>query len=187
MGGRDKLLESVAGQPLLRLVASRALATAVPVLAVLPPDRPDRAKALRGLPLQTVVAENAAQGMATSLRAGLAALPPGTTGAMILPADMPLITTADLSLLLIRHRDAPCAILRACTADGRAGHPVLFPADLFPDLMALSGDEGGRSVLKARPERLHLLPLPGDHAMLDLDTAEDWAAFRAAATGSGGE
>lgn len=179
MEGRDKLLEPVSGRPLLRLVAKRALATGAPVAVVLPPDRPARAAALDGLAVQTIIAAEAAEGMAASLRAGIAALPRGTPAALILPADMPGITGEDLSLMLDRWAETPGLILRGATAEGREGHPVLFPADLFPALMALTGDEGGRSVLKANRARLRLAALPGDHAVLDLDTPEDWAAFRA--------
>jgi CTP:molybdopterin cytidylyltransferase MocA len=186
MLGRDKLLEPVQGRPLLRLVTERALATGVGVIVVLPPDRPARAAALSGLAVQTIIAEDAATGMTASLRAGLAALPPGTPAAMILPADMPGLTTDDLALLLLAHHDDPHAILRGTGPDGREGHPALFPADLFPALMALTGDEGGRSVLRAHRDRVRLIALPHDHATLDLDTPQDWAAYRAA-NGSGGE
>lgn len=179
MGGRDKLLEPVSGRPLLRLVVERALSTGAPVLAVLPPDRPDREAALAGLDLRKVTASNAAEGMAASLRAGIAALPTEAPAAMILPADMPGITGEDLSLMLKEWTETPDLILRGATAEGGEGHPVLFPADLFPALLALTGDEGGRSVLKASRARLRPVSLPGDHAVLDLDTPEDWAAFRA--------
>jgi molybdenum cofactor cytidylyltransferase len=187
MGGRDKLLEPVQSRPLLRLVVERALVTGAGVIVVLPPDRPERASALGGLTVQAVTAQDAAQGMTASLRAGLAALPAACTSTMILPGDMPGITSSDLSALLTLHTKHPHAILRGTTADGREGHPALFPADLFPALMALTGDEGGRSVLKAHRDRVRLVALPGDHATLDLDTPEDWAAYRAATAGSGGQ
>lgn len=185
MGGRDKLMEPVAGLPLLRLMAERALATGAPVLAVLPPDRPARATALAGLALRRITAEDAAEGMAASLRAGIAALPPDAPGVMILPADMPGITAEDMARMLDRWAGAPDTILRGTDEQGREGHPVLFPADLFPALMALTGDRGARSVLAANRARLRTIALPGDHAVLDLDTPEDWATFRAG-EGSGG-
>lgn len=179
MGGRDKLLEEVAGRPLLRLVAERALASGAKTLVTLPEDRPARAEALLGLPLETVRVADANNGMSASLRAGLAALPRKATAAVILPADMPGITTEDLQLFLAAHAKMPEKLFRGSSAGGRHGHPALFPADLFPALMGLSGDEGGRSVLKANTHRLELIPLPGTHAVLDLDTPEDWAAYRA--------
>lgn len=185
MGGRDKLLEPVGGEPLVAHAARKALATGAPVVVVLPPDRPLRGAALAGLGVAMVTAPDAAQGMAASLRAGLAALPPDAPGVMVLPADMPGLTADDLDALIAAHRAEPGAILRGATQAGRAGHPVLFPADLIPALAAVTGDEGGRAVIAAHPARVRLLPLPGDHALLDLDTPEDWAAFRAAGRDSG--
>ena len=184
MGPGDKLTEPVAGRPMLAHLAGQALATGAPVTVVLPPDRPARRAALAGLALRIVVAEDAALGMTASLRAGIAALPPHSPGAMILPADMPGLTTADLVLILARFAEDPGRIVRGGTPDGREGHPALFPADLFPALCALTGDEGGRSVIRANRDRLALVPLPGDHAVLDLDTPEDWAAYHARPSGS---
>ncbi len=179
MAPRDKLTEMVEGQPLLCRTARRALATEAPVLVVLPPDRPDRDRAVEGLDLIRVLAVEAAQGMTASLRAGLAALPPGATGVMVLPADMPDLDTPDLRRLLEGFAAEPARILRGAGQDGTPGHPVIFPADLFPELMALAGDEGGRSVIARHRGRLRLVPLPGDRALVDLDTPEDWAAWRA--------
>ncbi|MDQ2065635.1 nucleotidyltransferase family protein [Xinfangfangia sp. CPCC 101601] len=178
MGARDKLLEPIQGQPLLRRVAERACATATHVFVVLPRDRPQRAEALQGLSMKQVIAEHATHGMTASLRAGIGALPEDTSAVIILPADMPGITTEELQLFLKHHAQAPSAILRGCTEDGHEGHPALFPANLFAELTALTGDEGGRSILKAHRDRVTLLPLAADHAILDLDTPEDWAAYR---------
>ena len=179
MGGRDKLLEGIDGLPLLRLVAGRALASSAPVTVVLPPDAPARHAAIAGLALRIVMAADAGLGMAASLVAGLAALPPDTPGVMILPADMPDLTTDDLRLVLDHFARDPSRIWRGSTADGHEGHPVLFPADLIPALAAMSGDEGGRSVIRAQRDRVSLVTLPDRHALLDLDTPEDWAAWRA--------
>jgi CTP:molybdopterin cytidylyltransferase MocA len=179
MAPRDKLLEPVEGEPLLRRSARRALATGVAVICTLPPDRPERRAAVADLPLTLVEVPDAATGMAASLRAGLAALPRAAAGVMVLPADMPGFEVADLSRLLSLAPDHPARILRGATADGRPGHPVVFPADLFPALSVLSGDEGGRAVLRGQAGRVTLVRLPGDRAILDLDTPADWAAFRA--------
>jgi molybdenum cofactor cytidylyltransferase len=180
MAGRDKLLEPVGEEPILRRTARIAAATGVPVIVVLPPDRPLRAQALAGLGVLQVIAAEAALGMAASLKAGLhAAMAQNARTVMILPADMPSFTTEALAALLAEAKAHPDAILRGTTADGRMGHPALFPADLFPALLALSGDEGGRSVLAAQKARIHPVALPGDMAVLDLDTPEDWAAWRA--------
>ncbi len=175
MRGGDKLLEPVGGQPLLRRQAARALETGAQVLVTLPPDRPARAAALEGLAVTVAVLPGAAEGMAASIRHGARA----ATGAlMILPADMPEIDTTDLRAVLAAHAAAPQAILRGASGP-TPGHPVLFPADLRGDLAALTGDEGARSVLARHRPRIQPVPLPARHALTDLDTPEDWAAWRA--------
>jgi CTP:molybdopterin cytidylyltransferase MocA len=66
--------------------------------------------------------------------------------------------------------------VRATDIRGRAGHPVGFPARLLPALLDVSGDLGAREVLTRNPPQP--VPLPGQRATLDLDTPEDWAAWR---------
>lgn len=179
MRGGDKLIEPVAGEPLLTRIARAALATGAPVTVALPPDRPARRAALTGLPVAQITVPDPAQGMSASLGAGLAAMPPAS-GIMLLLADLPEITAGDLSHLLILWRQEPEAILRGAAEDGTPGHPVCFPPDLRDDLMTLRGDEGARSVLIRHRARVRLVPLPGRHATTDLDTPEDWAAWRSA-------
>lgn len=179
MRGGDKLVEPVAGQPLLARIASAALATGAPVTVALPPDRPARHAALAGLGCRTVTVPNPQDGMAESLKSGLAALPAGA-GIMLLLADLPEITATDLRTMLSQWQHEPEAILRGATEDGTPGHPVCFPPDLRDDLMTLKGDEGAKSVIVRHRARLRLVPLPARHATTDLDTPEDWAAWRAA-------
>jgi CTP:molybdopterin cytidylyltransferase MocA len=180
MAPLDKLAQTIAGEPLLRRSARTARDSGAPVIVVLPPDRPERAALLAGLDVGQVIAADSMQGMSASLRAGIAALPPGVAGAMILPADMPGLAAGDLRRLQARFAADPTRILRATAADGTPGHPILFPADLLPDLQAVTGDQGGRSLLRTQAGRVACLALPGNRATLDLDTPEDWAAFRAA-------
>lgn len=177
MRGADKLMERVGGQPLLTRIARAALETGCAVTVALPPDRPARAAALDGLAVARVTVPDAAQGMAASLVAGIAALPPGPV--MLLLADLPEITGDDLCTLRDAAARAPGRILRGTAADGTPGHPVVFPAALRPDLLALTGDEGARSLLKRHAAEIIAVPLPAAHATTDLDTPEDWAAWRA--------
>lgn len=179
MRGGDKLLEPVQGQPLLRHVVQCALGTGLPVVVALAANRPARAAALHGLALNRVQVADAGDGMGASLRAGISAIAPDHA-VMILLADMPEIDTADLAALAAAYRLAPSAIHRACTADGRPGHPVVFPPWARAELERLGGDSGAKSVLQAHAARIRLLPLPGTHALTDLDTPEDWASWRSA-------
>lgn len=177
MRGVDKLLEPVFGVPLLRHVVDTALTTGLPVTVALPPDRPDRAMALAGLDLSRVTVPDPQGGMAASFRAGLGALPE-RHAVLLLLGDMPDITPADLAQFTAAFQTAPDAIHQGCAADGTPGHPVLFPADLRPTLMQLHGDKGAKDILRAQSDRINRLVLPARHALTDLDTPEDWAAWR---------
>jgi molybdenum cofactor cytidylyltransferase len=177
MRGADKLVEDVCGVPLLRQQAQQALDTGLPVRAALPLDRPARNAALAGLDLTLVPVADAAEGMAASIRAGVAGLAPGPV--LLLLADLPELTTDDLNRVLRAADAAPDRILRATSAGGTPGHPVLFPAWTLPELAGLSGDTGARDLLKRHAARVQLVPLPDDHAITDLDTPEDWASWRA--------
>lgn len=178
MRGGDKLLEPVAGCPVLRVIAERALAACPHVAVTLRPDDSARANVLDGLALKRLIVPDADEGMAASLRAGArwaVALP--ISALMIALPDMPDITEEDMRALIAdqaRHTNQP---LRACDRAQIQGHPTILPRALFAAMLELEGDTGARSLLRAHPPRLH--PLTGNRALADLDTPEDWAKWRA--------
>lgn len=179
MRGADKLLKPVAGQPLLARMISQAQATGLPVYVTLPALDHPRATTLQGA--TAIAVPDAAEGMGASIRRGITALPTSIDGVLMLPADMPEITTRDFTKLIEGFEGPEGPILRATGTEAgetRQGHPVLFPRRCFAALAALQGDEGARSVL--RSEALKLIALPEAHALTDLDTPEAWAAWRAA-------
>jgi molybdenum cofactor cytidylyltransferase len=178
MRGADKLLEEIEGIPLLRRVALAALATGLPVSVTLPPASPLRQAALAGLETRPVVVKDPESGMSESLKAGLDAIAPGRP-VLLLLADLPELTSDDLATMLVNWHESPDLILRGAAADGTPGHPVCLPAWVRPDLAALSGDTGARDILRTYHDRTQLVSLPGRHAITDLDTPEDWAAWRA--------
>mgnify|MGYP001765665665 CR=1 FL=1 len=178
MRGGDKLLEIIDGEAQLTRIARAALSTGCPVTVALPPDRPARNACLIGLPIQTVTVPNPQDGMAASLIAGLCALP-AKAPVLALLADLPEITSTDLQAVLAAWQAQPDRILRGTGADGTPGHPVGFPPDLRGELMELKGDQGARAVIQRHKDRLLPVALPGAHATTDLDTPEDWTAWRA--------
>ncbi|WP_341861584.1 nucleotidyltransferase family protein [Gymnodinialimonas sp. 57CJ19] len=175
MGDRDKLLEEVDGRPLLRLMAERCVKGG-DTRIVLGPDQPARRAALDGITAEVVEAEGD-DGMAASIRAGVAGLK--NTSVMIALADMPDITAGDLHLLLGLHGQGIAPIVQAASDTGTPGQPVVFAAKYLKHLAKLQGDEGARSILKAHASDVALIPLKDDRATVDLDTPEDWAAWRA--------
>jgi molybdenum cofactor cytidylyltransferase len=182
MGGRDKLVETVDGAAMLRGRAEVAIAARLgPVFVTLPPDRPARARALDGLDVTPVPVRGAAEGMAASLRAGIAALPPDAPAVLILLADTPAITAADLRAVAAAFDAADPQPARGAEPDGTPGHPVLLPARLFPALARLTGDAGARSLLVG--EAVRLVGLPRGHATTDIDTVEALAQWRRLGSG----
>lgn len=179
MRGGDKLLEQVEGVALLRRVAQRALQASAHVAVTLRPGAVQRASVLGDLPIEVLRVPDADEGMAASLRvAANWALAVPVDALMIALPDMPDITSDDFRALIAAQRDQPDTCLRAATSDNRPGHPVILPRALFPEMLALSGDQGARAILRAHPPHLH--PLRGMRALTDLDTPEDWQAWRKA-------
>ncbi len=181
MRGRDKLMEEVEGQPLIRRQADMARrVTTGPVLVALPVPPHPRYAALEGLDITPVPVPEAQEGMGASLRTGFAAMPPGAAAAMLLLADLPELTDDDLTTMLeavdLQSGDL---IWHAVTEDGQRGHPVVFSAALFACFAGLQGDTGAKTVVAAAGKRVHHVPLPGQRARLDLDTPEEWADWRA--------
>ncbi len=118
--------------------------------------------------LRLVNAPDHAEGMAATLRTGVASLPEDTAGAFVFLGDMPQIPAAmlpDLARAL-----AAGALAAAPVFEGQRGHPVLFGAALFPGLLALTGDEGARQVLRTLGPALVLVPAPDNGVLFDVDT-----------------
>ncbi|MBY8975123.1 molybdopterin-binding/glycosyltransferase family 2 protein [Rhodobacteraceae bacterium NNCM2] len=182
MEGRDKLMEPVGGEPLLRRVAAAAGQSAADrTLVVLREDDPRR-DVLADMDVTIVANPRAGEGMGTSLAAGIRALDPSVDGALILMADMPEITSAHIDRVIAGFDPGEGrAIIRATAADGRPGHPVLFGRRFFEPLSALAGDQGARDVVREHDDFVTDLALTGEAAVVDLDTPDAWAAWRSTA------
>jgi molybdenum cofactor cytidylyltransferase len=180
MEGRDKLLEPVGGRLALAVAAEAACASAAErVIVVLPPGAPARRAALAGLPVEIVEAAGAAEGMAASLRAGLARASPEADAVAVMLADMPEVTANHVDRLIAAFDPAEGReIARALDAAGRPGHPVLFGRRFFESLAALTGDQGAREILREAANFTAAVPTRGRGATLDLDTPAAWAAWR---------
>lgn len=182
MRGKDKLMQEVDGQPLLRRSASIAQ-TVGPVFVALPPYPHVRYDVLADLDVNAVPIADADEGMNASLRGALSHISSSAPAVMVLLSDLPEITPADLRAVRAawkNHKDH--LIWRGATAAGKPGHPVVFDRELFPQLLRLTGDHGAQSVVRAHGNKTHLVTLPGDHALLDLDTPEEWADWKAQRT-----
>ncbi|MGZ9809977.1 nucleotidyltransferase family protein [Pseudoroseicyclus sp. H15] len=179
MGGRDKLAEAVEGTPLLTRLARAASAVSSRVFVALPALDHPRAALLADLPVTLLAFPDSAEGMGGTLRASVAALP-DCHRFMVLLSDLPLIGAPEVEAVFAAADSAPDHLIwRGATADLRPGHPILFDGSLRPGFAQLKGDEGGESLVRPLHAQTLLIPLGDDRARLDLDTPEDWAAFRA--------
>jgi molybdenum cofactor cytidylyltransferase len=181
-GQATKLVAPLIGVPLARHVALAALASkARPVVAVTGHARQAVEAAFGGLPLILAHNENFASGLASSLRAGIGALPANIEGAIVLLADMPAVTHALIDQLIERFQEAPAALAAAPVLGGRRGNPVLLSRGLFDRVAKLEGDEGARRLLAAlSPEKVLEVTVEDLGASLDVDTPEALEAARKA-------
>lgn len=184
MRGADKLLLDVDGVALLRRQALMALDLSGDVRIALPPRPHPRYDVLDDLPVKRIEVAEAAEGMGASLRTIFAGLETDVTHAMLLLADMPDITADDLRAVIDATETHPDALVwRGATSGGAGGHPIVFSRALFNDFQHLAGDSGGGSIVAGAGDAVHIVTLPGDRARRDLDTPEDWTAWRAARAG----
>ncbi|MDN2567861.1 molybdopterin-binding/glycosyltransferase family 2 protein, partial [Aquibium sp. A9E412] len=152
MGAGNKLLADFAGEPLVRRTARRCLAAqGAGVVAVLGHQADAVAAALAGLAVTTVVNPAYADGLAGSLRAGIAALPAKADGALVVLADMPQVTAADLDRLIAAFAASGGRAVVRATHDGKRGNPVILPRALFAEVARLQGDTGARHIVEAAP------------------------------------
>ena len=178
--GPSKLVALLGGEPLARRAVQAAiLSRASPVVVVTGHARAEVEAALEGLPV--VFSHNAdfASGLASSLKAGVATLPAGVAGALVLLGDMPRIDASVLDRLIQAFDANPGALAVAPVHAGRRGNPALLSRALFTAITYLEGDEGARRLLReAGPGRVLEVAIEGEATSLDIDTPEDLAAAR---------
>jgi molybdenum cofactor cytidylyltransferase len=169
MGG-PKALRIWEGETLLQRTARIALtAGCQPVLAVVG----DRDPGTLEPPLQLIPNPEAEEGMASSIRAGVAALPPEAEGVLLLTVDQIRVEEALLRHMLAHFLENPDQPI-ACAYAGTLGIPAVLPRRLFPALLALRGDRGAKGILLQ--EKVFAIPFPGGEE--DLDTPQDLLTFR---------
>jgi molybdenum cofactor cytidylyltransferase len=170
--GQPKQLLDWQGKPFVRAVAETALAAGLsPVIVVTGANAGEVVSALYDLPLTIHHNPDWQTGQSSSLQTGLRALPQGTGSVIFLLADQPQITPTVLRTLTERHRLDLSPIV-APQVQGQRANPVLFDRVTFPELMALTGDVGGRAVFSRFP--LTYLPWHDEALLTDVDTPEDY-------------
>ncbi len=185
MGGPNKLLADIARRPLVRIAAEEALASrAKPVIVVTGHQREQVETALAGLPVQFVHNPDFADGLGTSVRAGIAAVPADADGAIVCLGDMPQVDAGLIDRLIAAFDPDQGALVVMPTFEGRRGNPVLWSRRFFPDLTAIEGDVGARHLIGRYSEAVIEVPLAGKAALVDVDTPEALVGVRAEIEGA---
>ncbi|MFO1158089.1 MAG: molybdopterin-binding/glycosyltransferase family 2 protein [Reyranellaceae bacterium] len=188
MGGPNKMLAEADGEPLVVHAVKAALASqAVEVVVVLGHMGDDvRAVIEKGVPpgarLRFVVNLDFADGLSTSVRAGIAALGPTIDAAVVQLGDMPGVGAQLLDRLMAAFSPVEGRSICVPTAGGKRGNPVLWARRFFPEIAKLSGDSGAKHLIGEHADLVCEVEMSGEAAITDIDTPEALAAWRARST-----
>jgi molybdenum cofactor cytidylyltransferase len=168
--GENKLLVEVEGAPMVARVVDAARASKVARVLVVTGHQAEAVRAaLAGRAVETVHNDAHAEGMASSLRAGLAALG-AVDGVVVCLGDMPWVRAADLDALVDAFDPGGGRELCVAFHEGKRGNPVLLGARFFPEMMRLTGDSGARALLEEHAAEVVAVDVGHPGVLLDVDT-----------------
>lgn len=181
MGSVNKLVQKIAGEPMLRQVARQLLASRCErVVVVLGHDACTVRQTLAGLDVEFLQNPDFREGIAASVRAAAGAVQ-GDEALIICLGDMPYVSTATIDAVIDAYRATPHDEEVAAFQpqfDGRAGNPVLWAPRAVGLLKELKGDEGARSIFKRLGDAVRPVPVQDDGIFLDIDTPDMLAQVR---------
>lgn len=166
--GGDKLTTTLGTRAVVHWSVAAVLGGVSRAWVVVSPDAVGVRDALSGLPVDYVDNVERDEGMASSIRAGVAAMTDEVAAVVIALGDQPLVASEVVAKLCARWRVGDVAAVVTEYSDGR-GHPVLFGRETFDALARLRGDIGARAVLADLRERVGVVIVPSA-APIDVDT-----------------
>jgi molybdenum cofactor cytidylyltransferase len=174
--GTNKLLIDLGGETVVQRAVHRALDAGLePVIVVVGFEADRVAASLQGLDINLVVNRDYLRGMHASLQAGLGRVPADCEAAVVLLADMPLVTSAMSAALVARFRKGPEPLVLSLYG-GVQAPPTLYSRALFPSLEA-AGEAGGRRVARDHRDEAAVMEWPPP-LLVDLDRPEDVERIR---------
>jgi len=180
MGAVNKMLAEIGGKSLVRIAAEQAVASrAKPVIVVTGHEREKVETALKNLPVHLVHNPDFSEGLGSSLKAGIAAVPEDNDAAIICLGDMPQVDAALIDRLIAAFDPGRGALVVVPSIDGRRGNPVVWSRRFFHDLMSIQGDIGARHLIGNYTEAVVEVPVTGAAALTDVDTPESLSAVKA--------
>lgn len=180
MGAVNKMLAEIGGKPLVRIAVEQAIASrAKPVIVVTGHEREKVEATLKGLPVRLAHNPDFSEGLGSSLKAGIAAVPADADAAIICLGDMPQVDAALIDRLIAAFDPERSALVVVPSIDGRRGNPVVWSRRFFHDLMSIQGDVGARHLIGNYTEAVVEVPVTGEAALVDVDTPESLSAVKA--------
>jgi molybdenum cofactor cytidylyltransferase len=170
--GSNKLLADLGGQPMIRRTVAAMRQAADLTIVVTGRDASGVEAALSGLPVTFVHNAAFAEGLSTSLRAGLEALPPDTDAAVVALGDMPLVTPDAVRRLIAAYSPAEHRSIALPVFAGERGNPVLWGRQHFDALKSLTGDKGARALFDQYTDEIIEVAMEDDAVLRDADTPD---------------
>jgi len=179
MGGANKLELDIHGVPLLRRAAQTLLASRLQhVIAVLGHAADRIRPLLEDLPLEVVVNEAYREGQMTSVYKGLESLSGPCDGIMICLSDQPLLEPADIDRLIDSFAGRRRGCVLVPTYRGRRGNPIVLAYRHREKILNGNRNLGCKRFLQENPDLVTTVAMDTDHVVVDLDTRQDYLAFR---------
>ena len=174
MAPHNKLLVTdKAGKPMIARVVDNVLSSnARPILVVTGHQHEQIEHALAGRPVRYIHAADYAQGLAESLKSGIAAVPPECAGAIVCLGDMPLVTGRMIDRLLALYDPEEGRMIVLPTFRGKQGNPMIWDRAFFPEILAITGDSGARFLVGKHAEKVAEVEMADDAVLRDFDTTE---------------
>jgi molybdenum cofactor cytidylyltransferase len=174
------MLAEIGGKPLVRIAVEQAIASrAKPVIVVTGHQHEKVEAALKDLPVRLVRNPDYAEGLGTSLKTGIAAVPENADGAIVCLGDMPQVDAPLIDRLVSAFDPERGALVIVPSIIGRRGNPVVWSRRFFHDLMSVQGDIGARHLIGTYAEAVVEIPVAGEAALTDVDTPESLSAVKA--------
>ena len=169
-----KQLLPVEGEPLVRRIAKQALASNLCEVLVILGFSASRIEPFLS-DLQIVININPAynSGLSSSVKLGIQSLNPSAQAVIFIPGDQPFLSSEVINQLISKYEDSGARIVQPVYRK-RRGSPLLFDHSLFPELLTIKGDEGGRQIIANHRQDLATVSLRSELPLLDVDTLEDY-------------
>lgn len=177
--GTNKLLLPIEGESLLRRAVRRALEARLDPVVLVTGHEAERSRgAVEGLACEIVFNPRYAEGIHTSVRAGIGAVPPASPAAVVMLADMPYVTADMVTALVEAYRRAKPPLVISQYGDAQAP-PTLYDRSLFAELTIDPGEGCSKRVVRRHRDEAVALVWPAP-ALTDLDFPEDYDRARSA-------